>query len=90
MDYLSKPVFITCITLISDTVNMPGLNVRNQNHDMKIIRMYVCLKLFVLLNVIVIGTHLCNTNHLLPLLTDELSVSIQYSNVYLVTSLCCY
>lgn len=62
MDYLSESVFITCIILISDTVNMPGLNVvRNQNHYMKIIRMYVA----VLFTVVVIGTHLCNINHLL-------------------------
>lgn len=44
MEYLSKSVFITCIILISGTVNMTGLNVRNQSHYMRVIRMYVCLK----------------------------------------------
>lgn len=30
-------------------------------------------------------TNLCNTNHLLPLLADKVSLSVQYSNVYLGT-----
>lgn len=74
---------LTCITIISYTVNMTGLDERNQSHHMRIIGMCGCLKV-VLVNVIVIGTDHCNTNNLL---TDKLSLPVQ--QCVLVTSVCC-